>query len=202
MFRTARRPVSTLALLLFLAPSITGCKTTQQIPFSNNAVRLDRISGVTTRSGREIRFRLPGASIVNDTMYAVGQPGRGEPADRQHRTVVESEDFSGTHGWHDNERVRRRRCHLGHSFVWTELPSVRGSFVLRAGKRDLPCGFDAAHSCRHGWPQHRDAVLLADLREHVEGWELTWRRRSRQFDEQAAECARGRDNEEPSALRS
>jgi hypothetical protein len=75
MFRTARRPVTTLALLLFLAPSITGCKTTQQIPFSNNAVRLDRISGVTTRSGREIRFRLPGASIVNDTMYAIGSKG-------------------------------------------------------------------------------------------------------------------------------
>jgi hypothetical protein len=75
MFRTARRPVSTFALVLILAPSITGCMTTRQTPFSNNAVGLNRISGVTTRSGAEIRFRLPGASIVNDTMYAVGPQG-------------------------------------------------------------------------------------------------------------------------------
>lgn len=72
MFRTARRPVSTFALVLLLAPSVTGCMTTRRTPFNNNAVKLDRIVGVTTRSGWEIRFRLPGASIVNDTMYAVG----------------------------------------------------------------------------------------------------------------------------------
>jgi len=72
MFRTARRPVSTFALLLLLAPTITGCMTTRQTPFSDNAVGLSRVTGVTTHSGREIRFRLPGASIVKDTMYAVG----------------------------------------------------------------------------------------------------------------------------------
>ena len=75
MFRTARRPFGTLALLLLLAPSITGCMTTRQAPFDNNVVGLDRITGVTTRSGREIRFRLPGASIVSDTLYAVGSQG-------------------------------------------------------------------------------------------------------------------------------
>jgi hypothetical protein len=73
MFRTARRPVGTFALLLILAPSFTGCMTTRQTYFtSNNTVALDRVTGITTRSGREIRFRLPGMSIVNDTMYAVG----------------------------------------------------------------------------------------------------------------------------------
>ena len=75
MFRTARRPVGTFALVLILVPSTTGCMTTRQAPFSNNAVGLNRITGVTTRSGREIGFRLPGASIVNDTMYAVGPQG-------------------------------------------------------------------------------------------------------------------------------
>lgn len=72
MFRTARRPVGTFALLLILAPSITGCMTTRQTYFADNTVALDRVTGITTRSGRAIRFRLPGASIVNDTMYAVG----------------------------------------------------------------------------------------------------------------------------------
>jgi len=72
MFRTARRPVGTFALLLVLATTITGCMTTHQTYFTNHTVALDRVTGITTRSGREIRFRLPGASIVNDTMYAVG----------------------------------------------------------------------------------------------------------------------------------
>ena len=75
MFRTARQPLGTFALLLLLAPSIAGCMTTRQAPFSDDVVGLNRITGVTTRSGRESRFRLPGASIVNDTMYAVGSGG-------------------------------------------------------------------------------------------------------------------------------
>lgn len=75
MFRTARHPASTIVLLFLLAPSMTGCMTTQRTPFANDANGLKQISGVTTRSGREVRFRLPGASIVNDTMYAVGSGG-------------------------------------------------------------------------------------------------------------------------------
>ena len=75
MFRTALRPVSTFAVLLLLAPSISGCMATQQTYFTNKTVGLDRVTGITTRSGKEIRFRLPGASIVNDTMYAVGANG-------------------------------------------------------------------------------------------------------------------------------
>jgi hypothetical protein len=49
--------------------------TTQHTPYNVNAIRLDRTTGLTTRSGHDIRFRLPGASIVNDTMYAVGPTG-------------------------------------------------------------------------------------------------------------------------------
>lgn len=75
MFRTSRPPFGTFALLLVLAPSITGCTTTRRTTFSANAVGLDRATGITTRSGREIRFRLPGASIVNDTMHAAGPNG-------------------------------------------------------------------------------------------------------------------------------
>ena len=76
MFRTARRPVGTFALVLILAPSITGCMTTRQTPFGNNPVGLNRITGVTMRSGREIRFWQPGASITNDTLYAVVRQGQ------------------------------------------------------------------------------------------------------------------------------
>jgi hypothetical protein len=75
MFHTARRPLGTLALLLLLAPSLAGCMTTQRIPFGNTA-GLDRVTGVTTRSGRDIRFFQPGATITNDTLYAVDRDGQ------------------------------------------------------------------------------------------------------------------------------
>jgi hypothetical protein len=76
MFCTARRPFGSFALLLLLAPSIAGCVTTQRMPFPNEDVRLDRITGVTMRSGREIKFSQRGASISNDTMYALGREGQ------------------------------------------------------------------------------------------------------------------------------
>ena len=75
MFHTTRRPLGTLALLLLLAPSIAGCSSTQRIPFSSTA-RLDRLTGVTTRSGRDIRFYLPGATVSNDTLYAADRGGQ------------------------------------------------------------------------------------------------------------------------------
>jgi hypothetical protein len=75
MFHTARRPLGTLALLLLLAPSLAGCSSTQRIPFSSTA-RLDRLTGVTTRSGRDIRFYVPGATVTNDTLYAVDRAGQ------------------------------------------------------------------------------------------------------------------------------
>ena len=74
MFSTSRRPMGTLALLLLLSPAIASCLSTQRIPF-DNAVRLDRAVGVTTESGKEIRFSKRGAWIRNDTMYAVGRSG-------------------------------------------------------------------------------------------------------------------------------
>jgi hypothetical protein len=75
MFRTIRRPASVL-LLLALMPSLTGCMTTRQTTFNSGTVGLDRITGVTMRSGQEIRFREPGASVANDSMYALGPGGR------------------------------------------------------------------------------------------------------------------------------
>ncbi|HEY7860365.1 MAG TPA: hypothetical protein VIB98_02930 [Gemmatimonadaceae bacterium] len=53
----------------------TGCLSTQRVPFSEGA-DLGQISGVTTRSGREIQFADKGASISNDTLYAQGRTGQ------------------------------------------------------------------------------------------------------------------------------
>lgn len=76
MFCTARRPFGNVALLLLLAPTVGGCMTTRKTPFRSNDVELDRITGVTMQSGREIGFAQPGASITNDTMYAIGRQGQ------------------------------------------------------------------------------------------------------------------------------
>jgi hypothetical protein len=76
MFHTARHPLGTLALLILLAPSITGCATTRQTPFDGNPAGMDRITGVTMQSGQKIRFAQPGGSITNDTMYAVASQGQ------------------------------------------------------------------------------------------------------------------------------
>src|SRR3954469_15088741 len=76
MFRSANRPLGTLALLLLLVPSTTGCLTTRHLPFDSNAPRLVDITGVSMRSGQEIRFSAPGASITNDTLYAMGKAGQ------------------------------------------------------------------------------------------------------------------------------
>jgi hypothetical protein len=75
MFRTWRRSVGTFAMLVTLAPSIAGCVSTQHIPF-DSTVALDRAAGVSMRSGKEIAFSMPGASISNDTMYALGRTGK------------------------------------------------------------------------------------------------------------------------------
>jgi hypothetical protein len=75
MFRTCRRSVGTFATLVILAPSIAGCSSTQHIPF-DRTVALDHVTGVSTRSGRQISFSMPGASVTNDTMYAVGRTGQ------------------------------------------------------------------------------------------------------------------------------
>lgn len=75
MFHVARRPLGTLALILVLAPSLAACSSTQRIPFSA-AAQFDRLTGVTTRSGRDIRFYQPGATVTNDTLYAVDRGGQ------------------------------------------------------------------------------------------------------------------------------
>jgi hypothetical protein len=76
MFRTARHPLGTLVLLILLVPSITGCATTRLTPFDSNLAGMDHITGVTMHSGQKIRFAHPGASITNDTMYAVASQGQ------------------------------------------------------------------------------------------------------------------------------
>src|SRR4051812_13403129 len=75
MFRNAHRPINRLAFLVLLVPSISGCMTTRHAAF-NNGAQLDQITGVSLRSGQEIRFQSPGASITNDTMYALGPKGQ------------------------------------------------------------------------------------------------------------------------------
>ncbi|MDB4915262.1 MAG: hypothetical protein JWM95_2906, partial [Gemmatimonadetes bacterium] len=81
MFRTARSPLGALALLLLLAPSIAGCSSIQRTPF-DNGVALDRVTGVTMRSGSNTPFAARGASISNDTLYALGSQGQLKlPAD-------------------------------------------------------------------------------------------------------------------------
>ena len=75
MFRSAHKPLATLVVLMFVAPLLTGCMSIQRVPF-NNTVRVNRIAGVTTRSGSEIPFAKAGASITNDTLYAFGRQGQ------------------------------------------------------------------------------------------------------------------------------
>ncbi len=75
MFHTARRPLGTFALLLLLAPSLAACTTTQRIPYGSTA-KLDRLTGLTTRSGRDVKFYVPGATVTNDTLYAVDRGGQ------------------------------------------------------------------------------------------------------------------------------
>jgi hypothetical protein len=48
--------------------------STRQVDF-NSVAPHGRITGVTTRSGREIPFTRDGASITNDTLHAQAQDG-------------------------------------------------------------------------------------------------------------------------------
>jgi hypothetical protein len=75
MFRTARCPLGSLALILLLAPSIAGCSSMQRVPF-NKAAPLDHATGVTMLSGSNISFAESGASLSNDTLYALGHQGQ------------------------------------------------------------------------------------------------------------------------------
>ncbi|MEP7067254.1 MAG: hypothetical protein ABI889_14565 [Gemmatimonadota bacterium] len=50
--------------------------TTRRTTFNSGTAGLDQVTGVTMRSGQEISFREPGASVTNDSMYAVGARGQ------------------------------------------------------------------------------------------------------------------------------
>jgi hypothetical protein len=66
------RRMSTLSLVISL--SSAGCYRTIHQPLKTNS-SLDDVTGVTTRSGYEIPFAVPGATIVNDTLFATGTVG-------------------------------------------------------------------------------------------------------------------------------
>jgi hypothetical protein len=63
-----------LAIALLLASSTVSCTSLHHQPFDSHA-GLDDISGVTTRSGTEVRFAESSASIKKDTLYAIGERG-------------------------------------------------------------------------------------------------------------------------------
>ena len=66
------RRFSSVTLLLSL--SSAGCYSTHHQRLDPN-VSLDSVSGITTRSGSEIRFLRPGAVIAHDTLFAAGTVG-------------------------------------------------------------------------------------------------------------------------------
>lgn len=75
MFYTPRRRIAVLALILSLSPTITGCMGTTQVPLGAST-DLTRVTGVISRSGINTVFAAPGATIANDTLYAIGKNGQ------------------------------------------------------------------------------------------------------------------------------
>lgn len=75
MLRITRRSIAAFSLALLLAPTIAGCATTQHRPFTGPQ-QLHDMTGVTTRAGRKIEFVEPGATVTNDTLYAVSRTGQ------------------------------------------------------------------------------------------------------------------------------
>jgi hypothetical protein len=75
MLPTGRQAVAMFVALIFLSPGVGACSSTQHVPFECG-VPLMRATGVTMRSGEDVRFIAPGASIKNDTLYAVGHTGQ------------------------------------------------------------------------------------------------------------------------------
>lgn len=64
--------LTTVTLLLSL--SSAGCYSTHHQRLDPN-VSLDSVAGITTRSGAEIMFARPGATIAHDTLFATGTVG-------------------------------------------------------------------------------------------------------------------------------
>jgi hypothetical protein len=57
-----------------IAVPSTGCFSTHHQRLEPGT-SLDEASGITTRSGEEIRFAVDGATIMNDTLFARGKSG-------------------------------------------------------------------------------------------------------------------------------
>jgi hypothetical protein len=58
-------------LVLLLAPLLAGCYATGHASLRDNPP-LEKATGVRKLSGEEIEFAVTGATIVNDTLHAVG----------------------------------------------------------------------------------------------------------------------------------
>jgi hypothetical protein len=64
----------TVAIALMIALPNTGCYAPRYQRLEPGT-SLDYASGITTRSGKEIRFSVDGATIRNDTLIARGREG-------------------------------------------------------------------------------------------------------------------------------
>jgi hypothetical protein len=75
MVRTTSRFRSALAVALVLSLPNSGCYAAHYQRLEPNA-SLDDVTGLTMRSGREIPFAMPGATIEKDTLVASGSVGQ------------------------------------------------------------------------------------------------------------------------------
>ena len=62
-------------VLLAVAFSVGACMATQHVALDSRT-DLQSATGMTTRSGRSIAFTKPGASVANDTLYALALAGQ------------------------------------------------------------------------------------------------------------------------------
>jgi hypothetical protein len=88
MHATLRVSVLAAALALSLVSSISACTSIHHGKFERTAP-LDRVVGVTTSAGKEIVFAERGATVAEDTLYAMGRKGQLRvPADSISRTAT------------------------------------------------------------------------------------------------------------------
>lgn len=82
MLAILRGSLLAAALALSLVPSVSACTSIHHGKFERTAP-LDRVVGVTTSAGKEIVFAERGATVAEDTLYAMGRKGQLRvPADR------------------------------------------------------------------------------------------------------------------------
>jgi hypothetical protein len=74
MARSSPYSLRTATVTLLLSLPSAGCYSTHHQRFDPNA-SLDSLTGITTRSGTEIPFSRPGATIAHDTLFAAGTVG-------------------------------------------------------------------------------------------------------------------------------